>query len=81
MVDIYLNYDCDLSLFNIFEHIVGDLSKITQGRQPMELGATPHQVESYMASVLFSPSDVVWLQFCSLLRQYNVMYMYMYMEK
>ena len=44
VVDIYLNYDCDLSLFNIFEHIVGDLSKITQGRQPMELGATPHQV-------------------------------------
>ena len=44
VVDIYLNYDCDLSLFNIFEHFVGDLSKIAQGRQPMDLGATTHQV-------------------------------------
>ena len=44
VVDIYLNYDCDLSLFNIFEHVIGELSKIAQGRQPMELGATTHQV-------------------------------------
>ncbi|CAI8011228.1 Brefeldin A-inhibited guanine nucleotide-exchange protein 2 [Geodia barretti] len=43
VVDIYLNYDCDLSLFNIFEHVIGELSKIAQGRQPMELGATTHQ--------------------------------------
>ena len=38
MVDIYLNYDCDLALANIFERLIGDLSKIAQGRQAFELG-------------------------------------------
>ena len=44
MVDLYLNYDCDLSLANVFERLVGDLSKIAQGRAAVELGATPQQV-------------------------------------
>ena len=43
MVDIYLNYDCDLSLQNIFERLVGDLSRLAQGRQAVALGATPQQ--------------------------------------
>ncbi|XP_071835614.1 brefeldin A-inhibited guanine nucleotide-exchange protein 1-like isoform X2 [Apostichopus japonicus] len=43
VVDIYLNYDCDLSSANIFERLVNDLSKIAQGRQPFDLGASPHQ--------------------------------------
>ncbi|XP_071807234.1 brefeldin A-inhibited guanine nucleotide-exchange protein 1-like isoform X1 [Asterias amurensis] len=43
VVDIYLNYDCDLSSANIFERLVSDLSKIAQGRHAMELGATPQQ--------------------------------------
>ncbi|XP_071487051.1 brefeldin A-inhibited guanine nucleotide-exchange protein 1-like [Diadema antillarum] len=43
VVDIYLNYDCDLSSANIFERLVNDLSKIAQGRHAMELGATPQQ--------------------------------------
>ena len=38
MVDIYLNYDCDLTLANIFERLVNDLSKIAQGRHAIELG-------------------------------------------
>ena len=38
VVDIYLNYDCDLALANIFERLVSDLSKIAQGRHAMELG-------------------------------------------
>ena len=38
VVDIYVNYDCDLSLANIFERLVGDLSKIAQGRHAFELG-------------------------------------------
>ena len=38
VVDIYVNYDCDLSLANIFERLVNDLSKIAQGRQAIELG-------------------------------------------
>ena len=44
VVDIYLNYDCDLSLTNLFERLVTDLSRIAQGRQAVELGATPQQV-------------------------------------
>lgn len=43
VVDIYLNYDCDLSLTNIFQRLIGDLSKIAQGRQAVELGATTVQ--------------------------------------
>ena len=43
VVDIYLNYDCDLSLQNIFERLVGDLSRLAQGRQAVALGATPQQ--------------------------------------
>lgn len=31
MVDIYLNYDCDLSLANIFERLVNSLSRMSQG--------------------------------------------------
>lgn len=38
VVDIYVNYDCDLNLANIFERLVNDLSKIAQGRQAIELG-------------------------------------------
>lgn len=46
VVDIYVNYDCDLSAANIFERLVNDLSKIAQGRQALELGATPNQEKS-----------------------------------
>ncbi|GAB6029023.1 Brefeldin A-inhibited guanine nucleotide-exchange protein 1 [Chamberlinius hualienensis] len=46
VVDIYLNYDCDLAAANIFERLVNDLSKIAQGRQALELGATPTQEKS-----------------------------------
>lgn len=41
VVDIYLNYDCDLSLSNIFERLTSDLAKIAQGRQAIVLAATP----------------------------------------
>lgn len=44
MVDIYVNYDCDLNAANIFERLVNDLSKIAQGRSGQELGMTPLQV-------------------------------------
>ena len=43
VVDVYVNYDCDLHSANIFERLVYDLSKIAQGRHAMELGATPAQ--------------------------------------
>lgn len=44
VVDIYVNYDCDLNASNIFERLVSDLSKIAQGRSGQELGMTPLQV-------------------------------------
>lgn len=43
VVDIYVNYDCDFSAANLFERLVNDLSKIAQGRQALELGATTFQ--------------------------------------
>ncbi len=43
VVDIYVNYDCDMHSANIYERLVYDLSKIAQGRHAMELGATPVQ--------------------------------------
>lgn len=46
VVDIYINYDCDFSAANLFERLVNDLSKIAQGRQALELGATTIQEKS-----------------------------------
>nr|XP_040048118.1 brefeldin A-inhibited guanine nucleotide-exchange protein 2 isoform X2 [Gasterosteus aculeatus aculeatus] len=43
VVDIYVNYDCDLTAANIFERLVSDLSKIAQGRSGQELGMTSLQ--------------------------------------
>uniref|UniRef100_A0A146LI66 Brefeldin A-inhibited guanine nucleotide-exchange protein 2 n=2 Tax=Lygus hesperus TaxID=30085 RepID=A0A146LI66_LYGHE len=43
VVDMYVNYDCDLSAANLFDRLVNDLSKIASGRQALELGATPSQ--------------------------------------
>uniref|UniRef100_UPI00358E014C brefeldin A-inhibited guanine nucleotide-exchange protein 1-like n=1 Tax=Myxine glutinosa TaxID=7769 RepID=UPI00358E014C len=43
VVDIYVNYDCDLNAANIFEQLVNDLSKIAQGRSGHEMGITPNQ--------------------------------------
>ena len=31
VVDLYVNYDCDLTAANLFARIVGDLTKIAQG--------------------------------------------------
>lgn len=46
VVDIYVNYDCDLSAANLFERLVNHLSKIGQGRHALELGATTNQEKS-----------------------------------
>ena len=51
VVDIFLNYDCDLSLSNIYGRLVNDLSRIGQGRQAVELGATPQQERNIRAKV------------------------------
>lgn len=52
VVDIYVNYDCDLNAANIFERLVNDLSKIAQGRGGHELGTTPLQVKLLSALCL-----------------------------
>ncbi|XP_050545726.1 brefeldin A-inhibited guanine nucleotide-exchange protein 2 isoform X2 [Daktulosphaira vitifoliae] len=46
VVDMYVNYDCDLSAANLFQRLVDDLSRIAQGRQAIELGATLNQEKS-----------------------------------
>ncbi|KAJ3660967.1 hypothetical protein Zmor_005393 [Zophobas morio] len=43
VVDIYVNYDCDLAAANLFERLVNDLFKVAQGRHSVELGASPNQ--------------------------------------
>ena len=53
MVDIYINYDCDLSLHNVFEKLVNDLSRIAQGRHAIELGAAPHQERAIKVKVRY----------------------------
>ncbi|TRY63979.1 hypothetical protein TCAL_07154 [Tigriopus californicus] len=44
VIDIFVNYDCDLEAANIFERLVDDLSKLAQGKQAYEIGATPNQL-------------------------------------
>ena len=43
VVDIFVNYDCDLAAANIFERLTNDLARIAQGQHSMILGATPAQ--------------------------------------
>ncbi|VDP90426.1 unnamed protein product [Echinostoma caproni] len=43
VVDIYLNYDCDMNMANIFERLTTDLAKIAQGRYVGEHGCTVAQ--------------------------------------
>lgn len=38
VVDIYVNYDCDLGLANVFERLITDLTKIAQGQQAIVYG-------------------------------------------
>lgn len=46
VVDLYVNYDCDLQSTNIFALLVEILSKIAQGRQAIDLGCTLAQVKN-----------------------------------
>ena len=46
VVDIFVNYDCDLAAANIFERLINDLSRLGQGRGALELGATQLQEKS-----------------------------------
>lgn len=46
IVDLYVNYDCDLALDNIFERLVNDLSRIAQARSTLD---TPAAVQHALA--------------------------------
>eukprot|EP00047_Mylnosiga_fluctuans_P017396 m.61060 g.61060 ORF g.61060 m.61060 type:complete len:1686 (-) comp7058_c0_seq3:111-5168(-) len=43
LMDLYVNYDCEEYLTNIFERMMNDLSKVAQGRSSSEVGGTPQQ--------------------------------------
>lgn len=62
VVDIYVNYDCDLNAANIFERLVNDLSKIAQGRSGQELGMTPLQVFEKNTVILHTIQNTVHVQ-------------------
>lgn len=62
VVDIYLNYDCDLALANIFERLVNDLSKIAQGRQALALGKyIKFYKKDHTLKLFFSNTSVICL--------------------
>lgn len=63
VVDIYVNYDCDLNAANIFERLVNDLSKIAQGRSGQELGMTPLQVAVSSLNYIVSTLYMAWYYF------------------
>ena len=63
VVDIYVNYDCDLSLANIFERLVSDLSKIAQGRHAVELGKwLSNTKKKSILSVQYHQTRMIWVK-------------------
>ncbi|KAL7672314.1 hypothetical protein ACOME3_007203 [Neoechinorhynchus agilis] len=46
ILDLYVNYDCNLKCSNVFERLVTDLSRVAQPRSAHELGCTPGQEHS-----------------------------------
>lgn len=53
LVDLYVNYDCDLEAHNLFEHMVTTLSKIAQGIQNVDPDSvTASQMGSVKSSSL-----------------------------
>ena len=46
VVDLYINYDCDLQSTNIFARLINVLSKKAQGRQMIDMNCSPVQLRS-----------------------------------
>ena len=68
VIDLYLNYDCDLSMYNVFERLVNVLTKVAQGRsKDAESGAggvplplpLPGGGSAAAAGALLSPSQLL----------------------
>jgi brefeldin A-inhibited guanine nucleotide-exchange protein len=65
VIDLYLNYDCDEYLANVFERMINNLSRVAQGRASSELGATPQQegnmkVRPWVDHAWRSPEPSAW---------------------
>ena len=74
-MDIYVNYDCDLSSANIFERLINDLSKIAQGRQAIELGGFMNfGVTNYNRSFMIF-GTLTYFMFMSLIERFHKMYL------
>ena len=52
VVDLYVNYDCDLQATNIFERLIEILAKLAQGRQSIELGCNLVQIKNLKLKAL-----------------------------
>ncbi|KAK2727991.1 hypothetical protein QYM36_008460 [Artemia franciscana] len=52
VVDIYVNYDCDLAAANIYERLVNALSNIVQDQHSVSIGATPNQKKALRIKAL-----------------------------
>ncbi|KAI0985612.1 hypothetical protein GJ496_002658 [Pomphorhynchus laevis] len=65
ILDIYINYDCNLRSFNVLEQLVHELSRIAQGRTIADLGcATSEEEYSFriigiecLVAILYSMKD------------------------
>ena len=52
VVDLYVNYDCDLQATNIFERLIEILTKLAQGRQSIEIGCNLVQIKNLRLKAL-----------------------------
>ena len=52
VVDLYINYDCDLQSSNIFARLINVLSKKAMGRQTVDSGCTDIQLRSIRLKAL-----------------------------
>ncbi|CAG8555206.1 7956_t:CDS:2, partial [Paraglomus occultum] len=64
LVDVYLNYDCDLSMTSVFEKTVNTLSRVAQGRSKNVSGSAMGSIIGAHASglLLDNKADLVALQ-------------------
>lgn len=59
VVDLYVNYDCDLQSTNIFARLVNVLAKKAQGRQQAEISCTPGQLKALRLKSLECIVDIL----------------------
>ena len=52
LVDIYVNYDCDLAMESIYERIVNDMCKVSQGRGTLSASSSPTEKKTNEESVV-----------------------------